>query len=241
MDIYPAIDLRDGKVVRLLRGDYDKQTTYSSDPASIAGQFVDAGARWIHMVDLDAARSGKLTNADAVRSVAEAVDARLELGGGARDEKTIDAMLELGISRVVVGSAALKDWAWFEELIQRRDDLSGKIALGLDARNGRLAIHGWTEQVEASPTEIAARVTGWPLGAIVYTDISRDGMLEGVNIEGTAEVIKATDVPVIASGGVSDIDDVRRCRQIGCGGAIIGKAYYEGRINLKAACETADK
>lgn len=238
MDILPAIDLRDGKVVRLAQGDYDRQTTYAEDPVAVARQFVSAGARWIHMVDLDAARTGRPTNTEAVRAVARAVDARIELGGGARDEATIETMLAGGVDRVVVGSAAMGDWPWFERLLGR-SDLAGRIALGLDARAGRLAVQGWTEQLDTPAVEIARRVTGWPLGAIVYTDIARDGMLGGANVEATAEIVAATDVPVVAAGGVSSLDDVRRCRQIGCAGAIIGKAYYEGRVDLRQACEVA--
>ena len=238
MDILPAIDLRGGKVVRLARGDYDRETTYDDDAAAVAGRFVRAGATWIHVVDLDAARTGKPTNTDTVRTVAAAVDARIELGGGARDTATIESMLAAGVARVVVGSAALKDWAWFERLASR-SDLAGVLALGLDARQGRLAVHGWTEQTETLAVDVARRVRGWPLGAIVYTDIARDGMLGGVNIEATADVIAATDVGVIASGGVAAIDDIVRCRQIGCAGAIIGRAYYEGRIDLAEAIEAA--
>jgi phosphoribosylformimino-5-aminoimidazole carboxamide ribotide isomerase len=235
MEILPAIDLRGGRVVRLERGDYDRQTTYGDDPAAVAETFLQAGARWIHMVDLDAARTGQRTNAEAVRAVLRAVQAKVQLGGGARDETTIDEMLTDGVARVVVGSAALRDWAWFEKLL-RRDDLAGRIALGLDARDGRLAVHGWTEQIEATAAEIAERVAGWPLGAIVYTDIARDGMLAGVNVQATAELIAVTDVPVIASGGVASLDDVHACKRIGCAGAIIGKAWYEGRIDLAEAC-----
>ena len=238
MEILPAIDLRDGRVVRLCRGDYDRQTTYGDDAAAVARTFVEAGARWIHMVDLDAARTGRRANAGCVRAVLQAVEAKVQLGGGARDEAAIDAMLADGIARVVVGSAALKDWAWFQGLV-RRDDLAGRIALGLDARGGRLAVHGWTRQVDATAAEIAARVAGWPLGAIVYTDIARDGMLAGVNVPATAELIAVTDVPVIASGGVAGLDDVRACKRIGCAGAIIGKAWYEGRIDLAEACRLA--
>ena len=238
MDILPAIDLRGGKVVRLVQGDYDRQTTYGDDPAAVARQFVAAGAGWIHMVDLDAARTGRPTNTDAVRAVVEAVEASIELGGGARDEAAVDAMLACGVRRVVIGSAALKDWPWFEKLASR-PDLAGRLALGLDARDGRLALHGWTQQVEATAVELAGRVAGWPLGAIVYTDIARDGMMAGVNVEATAEVVAATDVPVIASGGLSTLADVRRCRDIGCSGAIIGRAWYEGAIDLAAAVRAA--
>jgi len=240
MDILPAIDLRGGKVVRLARGNYARQTTYDDDPVAVARRFVAAGAEWIHMVDLDAARTGRPANTDAVRAVADAVDARIELGGGARSTAAVESMLAGGVSRVVVGSAALEDWAWFEKLAAR-DDLAGRLALGLDARSGRLAVRGWTEQLEALAVDLAARVRGWPLGAVIYTDISRDGMLGGVNVEATAEVIDATDVPVIASGGVASLDDVLRCRQIGCAGAIIGRAYYEGKIDLTRAMEIAEK
>ena len=240
MDILPAIDLRGGKVVRLARGDYDRQTTYRDDPVAVAREFVSAGAGWIHMVDLDAARTGRPTNTDAIRAVAGAVDAKIELGGGARDTATVESMLAGGVYRVVVGSAALENWSWFEKLASR-PDLAGRLALGLDARQGRLATHGWTEQVETTARELALRVTGWPLGAIVYTDIFRDGMLSGVNVEAMAEVIAATDVPVIASGGVASLDDVVRCRRIGSAGVIIGRAIYEGRIDLAEALGIAEK
>ncbi|MFP4054381.1 MAG: 1-(5-phosphoribosyl)-5-[(5-phosphoribosylamino)methylideneamino] imidazole-4-carboxamide isomerase, partial [Phycisphaerae bacterium] len=204
MDILPAIDLRDGQVVRLERGDYSRQTTYSPDPVAIAESFVSDGAAWIHVVDLDAARSGVPTNTAAIRAILEAVDVNVEMGGGVRNEQAVDTMLEAGAARVVIGSAALKDWPWFESLL-KRDDLAGRVALGLDARGGRLALHGWTEVVETTPLELARRVKGWPLGAIVYTDISRDGMLTGVNIDATADLVEATDVPIIASGGVGSL------------------------------------
>jgi phosphoribosylformimino-5-aminoimidazole carboxamide ribotide isomerase len=239
MEILPAIDLRGGKVVRLAQGDYDRQTTYADDPVSVAKAFVAAGARWIHVVDLDAARTGTPTNTASVAAVAAAVDARVQLGGGARDEAAIDAMLAGGVARVVVGSAALRDWAWFEGLLARAD-LAGRLALGLDARGGRVAAQGWTEQLATTAVELARRTRGRPLGAIVYTDISRDGMLGGVNVEATAEIVAATDVPVIASGGVGSLEDVRRCKAIGCAGAIVGRAYYEGAIDLAGAVRAAE-
>jgi phosphoribosylformimino-5-aminoimidazole carboxamide ribotide isomerase len=238
MDVLPAIDLRDGKVVRLARGDYNVETVYSEGPSEVASAFAAAGAQWIHVVDLDAAKTGRPGNTAAVRAIRQAVNAHIQLGGGARDEATIRAMLSEGADRVVVGSAALKDWAWFEELLNNRD-LAGKLALGLDAREGKLAIHGWLEQIDATPMELARRVAGSRLGAIVYTDIGRDGMLTGVNVEATAELVSAGDVPVIASGGVCSIEDVRLCRQIGCGGVIIGRAYSEGKIDLAEALAEA--
>jgi len=238
MDILPAIDLRGSSVVRLIQGDYDREVVYSDDPAAVARTFEGAGARWIHIVDLDAARTGRPANTAGVRAVIEAVSASVELGGGARDAATIEAMLGDGVARVVVGSAALENWEWFEGLLSR-EDLAGRIALGLDARDGRLAVHGWRKQLDVTAVEIAGRVRGWPLGAIVYTDIARDGMLAGVNVRATASVIGATDVPVVASGGLADLDDVRACKEIGCAGAIVGKAWYDGRIDLARACELA--
>lgn len=241
MIVLPAIDLRDGKVVRLQEGDYARQTEYSTDPAAIAAAMVRAGSRWIHVVDLDAALTGKPVNTTAFAAIRRAVgtDIGLELGGGARTTEAVRAMLDLGADRVIVGSSALKDWAWFEALVNS-PGLGGKIALGLDARNGMLAAHGWTQQSGLSAVEVARRARGLPIGAIVYTDISRDGMLAGVNVAATAEVIAASGKPVIASGGVSSLQDVIECRRIGCHGAIIGKAYYEGRIGLREAFAAAE-
>jgi len=234
MDILPAIDLRDGKVVRLAQGDYDRQTVYSDRPADVARRFAAAGAAWVHIVDLDAARSGVLTNLDAIMAIREAVDCGLEVGGGARDDAAISRLLSLGADRVVVGSAAVKRWSWFESLLADRD-LAGKLALDLAARDGLLTLHGWTETSELRAVDLAARVKGSGLGAIVYTDVLRDGVLTGPNLDALAGVVAATDVPVIASGGMSSLDDLTRCRALGCGGAIIGRAYYEGKINIEDA------
>ena len=235
MEILPAIDLRDGKVVRLRQGDYERQTVYGTDPVMVAREFVSAGARWIHMVDLDAARTGRRSNAEAIREVCLAVRADVQLGGGIRDDDAVQAALDLGVSRVVIGSAALGDWSWFEGLC-RRAELAGKVALALDARAGRLAAHGWTERTELTVRELAVQARHLPLGAIVYTDVQRDGMLTGPDLSTTAELIATTKKPVIASGGISSVEDVARCKEIGCAGVIIGRAYYEGRIDLAAAC-----
>jgi len=235
MKVLPAIDLRDSKVVRLEQGDYGLQTTYSDDPTSIAKIFAEAGAEWIHIVDLDAARSGKPANMPAVTAIRGAVDISLELGGGMRDTQTVTAALDAGVDRVIIGSAALRDFEWFEGLVGT-EGIVGRIVLGLDARDGKLAADGWTTQVEITALEIARRVSGWPLAGIVYTDIARDGMLTGVNVAATAELIASTDVPVIASGGVASMEDIAACKQIGCWGAIVGKAWYEGRIDLAEAC-----
>lgn len=243
MDILPAIDLRGGKVVRLLQGDYDRQTTYADDPASVAEGFIAAGAKWIHVVDLDAARSGERRNTDALHSIcakAAATGVKVQNGGGIRDTQRIEQLLERGVSRLVIGSAALKQWDWFEDLLNNPAVPNEKIALGLDARDGKLAAEGWTEQLEVTAVDFAGRVTGTGLGAIVYTDIARDGTLAGVNVEATADLIAATDVPVVASGGVASVDDVRRCLQAGCGGVILGKSLYEGKVALTEVLAVAE-
>lgn len=242
MDVLPAIDIRDGKVVRLRQGDYDRQTTYADDPAAVAEEFLAAGARWIHVVDLDAARCGELTNTDALRAICQRAGrygAKVQNGGGIRDTRRVHFLLDLGVGRLVIGSAALQQWDWFAGLLEDPALPKERLALGLDARRGRLAVQGWTEQLDLSAEEFARRVQGTGLGAIVYTDIARDGMLQGVNAEATAALIAATDVPVIASGGVASLEDVRRCREIGCGGVILGKALYEGCLTLSDALAAA--
>jgi phosphoribosylformimino-5-aminoimidazole carboxamide ribotide isomerase len=238
MEILPAIDLRGGRVVRLSQGRYDRQQVYATDPAGVAGQFVSAGAKWIHVVDLDAARTGRRTSARAIAAVCRTGGASVELGGGIRDDAAVRAAFDLGVARVVVGSAALADWAWFQRLA-RRESLAGKVALALDARAGRLAVHGWSRQADLTVLEVAARAAGLPRAAVSYTDIERDGMMVGPDLETTASLIAETHLPVIASGGISSLEDIARCKEIGCAGAIVGRAYYEGRIDLAAACELA--
>ncbi|MBT3278379.1 MAG: 1-(5-phosphoribosyl)-5-[(5-phosphoribosylamino)methylideneamino] imidazole-4-carboxamide isomerase [Phycisphaerales bacterium] len=239
MDLLPAIDLRGGQVVRLERGDYDLQTTYNSDPGAVAASFAEAGAKWIHVVDLDAAKSGIPTNTDAIGAIRSAVgDAmKIELGGGARTTDTVVRMLDGVADRVVIGSAALEKWDWFESLLTGEQFTNDQLVLGLDAKEGRLAIHGWTKVLEETALDLGARVNGSGLGAIVYTDIARDGMLSGINVEQTAAMVKITDVGIVASGGVASLDDVRAALDIGCGGCILGKALYEGKVILKDAVE----
>ena len=238
MDILPSIDLRGGKVVRLAQGDYARQTVYGDDPAGVARQFVAAGARWIHMVDLDAALTGKRTNAAAIESVCRSVDARVELGGGIRDDQAAAAALSLGVARVIVGSAALLDWEWFASLARGRE-MAGKVVLGLDARGDTPAVRGWTEGAGVTVGEVAGRARELPLAAIIYTDIERDGMLTGPNVARTIEVKRLSGHAVIASGGVGGIEDVAACKRAGCDGVIIGRAWYESRIDLAEACRLA--
>lgn len=242
MDIYPAIDLRGGQVVRLEKGDYNKQTVYGDSPEAVAAGFIECGTRWIHVVDLDAALSGDLVNTDALRSilkVASNSEICVQNGGGIRTTDRIRMLLDEGVDRLVVGSAALKDWKWFEGVLEDDTIANTGLALGLDTRDGLVAAQGWTEQLDIKATDIAARVRGSGLGAIVHTDIARDGMLTGTNTEQTASVAEATDVPVIASGGASNLDDVLRAKACGCDGIILGKSLYEGTVKLEDAIKAA--
>ncbi|MHC4981827.1 MAG: 1-(5-phosphoribosyl)-5-[(5-phosphoribosylamino)methylideneamino]imidazole-4-carboxamide isomerase [Planctomycetota bacterium] len=244
MDIIPAIDLLGMTVVRLREGEFDSKTEYSHAPADVAQRMVSAGVRWIHVVDLDAAQTGKPTNFAevlSIRRITNTAGAKIELGGGARDTKTIEHMLANLADRVVVGSAAINNWVWFQGLLEDSAFPNERLALGLDARQGRVAVEGWTKQLEELAVDFAGRVSGSRLGAVIYTDIARDGMLTGPNLEATAEVIAATDVPVIASGGMASLDDIGRCKDIGCGGVILGRAYYEGQIDLREALKISQQ
>ena len=234
MEILPAIDLRNGKCVRLIQGDYQREIHYGDSPAEIAASFETSGAKWIHIVDLDGARSGRVENLPAIKAIIEAVNVSVEVGGGIRSLADIQELLNAGATRVVLGTAALEDWPWFESLVQR-PELAQKLSLGLDAREGRLATHGWTDQTQQSALEIAQRVQGWPLAAIVYTDISRDGMLAGANLQAIEELAGATNVPVIAAGGITRLADVVALAKLPLAGMIIGRALYEGSISLSEA------
>ena len=240
MDILPAIDLRNGKCVRLLQGDYQRQIDYDGDPAKVAVGFEEAGAAWIHIVDLDGAKAGKIGNLPSVKAIAKATKVKIEVGGGIRCLEDIQRLLEAGVSRVILGTKALEDWDWFSKLVHK-EELAQKLALGLDARDGLLAVSGWTDQTSQSALEVSEKVKGWPLGAIIYTDISKDGMLSGANLEATAEVASSTDVPIIAAGGVTSEEDVQALAQLPLGGIIIGRALYEGRITVDRALKIVQK
>jgi phosphoribosylformimino-5-aminoimidazole carboxamide ribotide isomerase len=236
--ILPAIDLRGGQCVRLRQGDYSQETVFGSDPADMARTWVRQGARALHIVDLDGAKQGFPVNGESVRAILRAVDVPCQLGGGLRTSAQIAAALDWGVERVVLGTRALKDAAWFEGIVRQ---FPGKIVLGLDARNGRVATNGWLETADISALDFARRYEGLPLAALVYTDISRDGMLEGANVEAMAELAAAVTMPLVASGGVTGLDDVRRLAQLGLAGCIIGRALYEGRIELPAAIDAANE
>jgi len=231
MQILPAIDLRSGKCVRLLQGDYSRQIDYSDDPVSVAQSFEQAGARWLHVVDLDGAREGRLCNLSVIERIIKATSLQLEVGGGLRNVSVIESLLAAGVARCVVGTKALEDWPWFEALVQR-PACHQRIALGLDAREGRLAVRGWTIEMQETAAQIAGRVGDWPLAAIIYTDIARDGMLAGPNVEATLHLAQCSRIPVIASGGVTCMDDVRRLVELPLLGMIIGRAIYEKQIDL---------
>jgi phosphoribosylformimino-5-aminoimidazole carboxamide ribotide isomerase len=233
--IIPAIDLKDGRCVRLAQGDFRRVTVYSDDPVGIAKRWQKNGAERIHVVDLDGSRSGSPRNEGVIRDIVSEVGLPIEVGGGIRDMKTIAAYIGMGIGWVILGTMALRDKDFVREAC---DAYNGKIILGIDANDGKAAIRGWTEQTSESAVDIAKGYEGFGLAAIVYTDIKRDGMEAGVNIEATRNLAQSVDVPIIASGGVSSVEDIRRLREIekfGVVGVIIGKALYSGAVSLEEA------
>lgn len=238
MEILPAIDLLEGKCVRLVQGRYDRVIEYESDPLAIAGRFREAGAAWLHVIDLDGARSGHVANLDTLRRIIVETGARVEFGGGVRDEATIRAALQAGAARVIIGTRALEDWEWFRTIVHT-PEFSGRIALGLDARLGKLAVRGWTRDTAQTAIEVARQAADWPLATIVYTDIGRDGLLLGPNLEAIRLLAAESRIPVVASGGVTDLDDVRRLTALNLAGIVIGRAIYEQTLDLKEALQAA--
>ncbi len=236
MYILPAIDLRGGKCVRLIQGQYDKEIIYEPDPVRQASVFISEGAEWLHLVDLDGAREGRRINSDAIKAIAALGKLKIELGGGIRDEDSIGQMLELGLERVIAGTKAVSDFEWFGKMTRK---FPGRIALGLDARGAQVATHGWHQESGVDAIDFARKAAALPIAAIIYTDIAKDGMLSGPNLERTKALIDAVDTPVIASGGVTTINDVLKCKAIGAVGAIIGRAYYEKSISIKEAIQIA--
>ena len=244
LDLYPAIDLRDGRCVRLYQGDYGRETVYGDDPVAQARMFAAAGAAWIHVVDLDAARTGDPTNREIVAAIADAVDVPVQSGGGVRDDAAADALLDAGVRRVVVGTAALDDPDWVGRLAARHP---GRVAVGLDARGRDVAVHGWTEGSGRDLVELARLFDGSGVAALVVTEIGRDGTLAGPDLGQLAEVLAATGLDVIASGGVGSLDDLRALAVLTAGstgtgerrlaGAIVGRALYEGAFALDSAVE----
>ena len=240
MILYPAIDLKGGQCVRLLHGEMDKATVFSDNPGAQAAKFQAAGCRWLHVVDLDGAFAGKAVNEAAVRSILSAVTVPVQLGGGIRDHAGIERWLEAGISRVILGTAALRDP---QLVIAACKAHPGKIAVGIDARGGMVAVEGWAETSDVSALDLARRFEDAGVAAIIYTDIDRDGALTGVNVQATADLARAISIPVIASGGVASLDDLRGLMAVadsGIEGVISGRALYDGRIDLAQAIAVLD-
>ncbi len=233
MILYPAIDLKDGQCVRLLHGEMDAATVYGDDPAAQARAFAAEGCAWLHLVDLNGAFAGRPVNADAVEAILAAVDIPCQLGGGIRDMATIESWLSRGVARVILGTVAVEDPQLVHDAARA---FPGQVAVGLDARRGKVATRGWAETTEIDATDLARRFDDAGVAAIIYTDIARDGALKGPNVPATAALAHAVSAPVIASGGVSSLDDLIALRDAGpIAGAISGRALYDGKLDLRAA------
>lgn len=239
MDILPAIDLRDGQCVRLIQGQYDQQINYNDDPVQQATSFAHDGAAWLHVVDLDGAKAGHPVNTRTIKAIVETGLLKVEVGGGLRDEQAIETLLALGVTRVIIGTKAVQDFAWFSAMAHQ---YPGQLVLGLDARGSKVATHGWQEDSALELLDFAAQAATLPLSAIVYTDIAKDGMLTGPNIERTQALAEHVDLPVIASGGVSRVEDIQRLAAVPIiSGVIVGRSLYEGTLTLKDALAAASQ
>lgn len=239
MIIYPAIDVRGGRCVRLTEGRFDAETVFADDPAEMALKWAGLGAEFLHLVDLDGALAGEGKNVPVIERILQSVSIPVQLGGGIRNLETIEKLLALGVTRLILGSAAVKNPQLVEEACKK---YPGHIAVGIDAKNGEVAIEGWGQGSGVAATELAKKMAAYGVETIIYTDISRDGMLSGVNVEATAALARACGVPIIASGGVASLEDIRRVKAVeadGVQGCIIGKAIYTGAVNLKEALALA--
>ena len=236
MNIFPAIDLYSGKAVRLYKGRYEEMTVYSDNPPEIAEDFIKAGAAFMHVVDLEGARSGGTPNIETIKRLAEYRELFVEVGGGIRSMQTIDAYLSSGVDRVILGTAAITDEAFLNEAVK---EFGEAVAVGADLKDGCVAIKGWTEKTDIDARTFFGRMENLGVSTIICTDISKDGAMAGTNHSLYRELAERTKVNIIASGGVSALEDVIKLRELGIYGAIIGKAYYTGAINLKEAIEAA--
>lgn len=239
MILFPAIDLKNGEAVRLQQGDMNRATVFNRDPAAQARAFEETGFSWLHLVDLDGAFAGKPVNARAVAAILKAVKIPVQLGGGIRNLATVESWLSAGIERVIIGTAAVRDPDFVREAAKK---FPGKVAVGIDARHGKVAVSGWAEETLFEAAELARLFEGNGVAAIVYTDVERDGMLQGLNLDSTIEIADAVSIPVIASGGLASLDDIKKLvepRAKKLAGAIAGRALYDGRLDAKVALELA--
>lgn len=237
--IYPAIDIRNGNCVRLLQGDYDKETVYGNSPLEMAKRFADDGASWIHVVDLDGAKAGKRINDEHVLAIASQLNVKVQVGGGIRTAEDVAAYLDHGVDRVILGSAAINNPSFVKEMLQKYRE---KIAIGIDARDGYVATEGWLETSKVTAEQLAVELASYGAEVFIFTDISRDGMLSGPNVEAIAALATATGKEVIASGGVSQLNDLVQLKQKqGIAGAIIGKALYTNQFTLKEALDRGEQ
>ncbi len=236
MYIIPAIDLRGGKCVRLIQGEYHRQINYQDDPIKQAKDFSSSGAKWLHIVDLDGASVGRPVNTDTTSAIVKLGLFQIEVGGGLRDEDSVKQLLDMGVERVIIGTKAVSDFEWFGQIAQK---FSGKIVLGLDARGSKVVTHGWTQDSPQLLLDFAIEAAKLPLAAIIYTDIDRDGMMTGPNFERTKALADIVETPVIASGGVREISDIKKLAGLRIEAAIIGRALYEKTLNLSDAINAA--
>jgi phosphoribosylformimino-5-aminoimidazole carboxamide ribotide isomerase len=232
MILYPAIDIRGGRCVRLIEGNFNRETPYDSDPSAAARRWVEAGAEWLHIVDLDGAVEGRPINREAVAQIRASVDVSIQLGGGLRQLTDLEDAFATGVDRAILGTVALRDPELVISAVARWDD---RIAVALDARDGRLATDGWLGQTDTSAVEVAQRLAQRRVRHFIYTDIRRDGTLSGPNLDGLSELVEKVDADVIASGGIASLDDIKAAANVGATGAIIGRALYDGRVDLAEA------
>jgi len=230
--ILPSIDLRSSKVVRLKQGDYSQQINYSVDPLDTCRSFREAGAEWTHIVDLDGAKEGRPMQTGLIAQMIKASGLKVEVGGGIRTADDIRALLDAGAARVVLGTKAFEDWDWFKA--QTRE-FAGKLVLAVDAKDGVIAVKGWQESSGRLASDVAREVADWPIAAILYTDVAKDGMMTGPNYPATQKLVQAGPIPVIASGGVGSIDHIAEVKKTQCWGCIVGRSLYEGTVDLKEA------
>lgn len=237
MILYPAIDLKDGRAVRLVHGDMEQETVFNDNPAAQAMEFVNAGCEWLHLVDLNGAFAGEPVNAAPVEEILKQTKTPAQLGGGIRDMATIERWIDKGLARVILGTVAVENPDLVREAAK---EFPGKVAVGIDARNGKVATKGWAEETDVMVTDLAKSFEDAGVCAIIYTDILRDGAMKGVNVEATADLARAVSIPVIASGGVSSLEDLRALKNCGANlnGAISGRALYDGAIDLTEALST---